>query len=218
MYFELLKRDEEVSALILGANECMSARGYTEHGLRHTGWVSHMASHILEQLGYSEKDMDLVKCAGLLHDIGNALTRHEHGSHSAILAYPILLRIGMPYADAVKVTSAIANHEEQSGHPVNILAAALVIADKSDVNRSRVDFSKQFDSADIHDRVNFAVRENTIDIDKEARIINSRFTMEESASVKDFLEIYAERMEMCEKSAKVLNATFHLYINGSKIN
>ena len=218
MYFELLKRDEEVSALILGANECMSARGYTEHGLRHTGWVAEMASRILDKLGYSQADMDLVKCAGLLHDIGNSLTRQNHGAYSAILAYPILLRIGMPYVDAVKVTSAIANHEEQSGHPVNILASALVIADKSDVNRTRVDFSKKFDSSDIHDRVNFAVRDNTIDIDTEARIINSRFTMEESASVMDFLEIYADRMEMCENAASILNATFHLYINGSKIN
>jgi metal-dependent HD superfamily phosphatase/phosphodiesterase len=216
-YFEQVKQNEELRELIDASGRFLAAMDYTEHGLRHANYVSYTAGKILSELGYSDREVDLARIAGLLHDVGNVVNRHNHGCHSATLIYPILKAIGMPMQDITTILFAIGNHEEQIGTPVDPVSSALIIADKSDAHRTRVHRYK-YNPGDIHDRVNISIKKNVVEVDREKRTISSKFYMDNRSSVMEFFEIYLSRIEMSERAAEKLNCEFNLYINDVLIN
>jgi len=214
---ENIKNNKEIIALIDSSTKCLEAMCYTEHGLRHANIVSNMAGKILAALNYPEKDVELVKIAGYIHDVGNAINRKNHGITGALLVYPILKDMGMPLEDINLITSAIGNHEEEIGTSVNHISAALIVADKSDAHRTRVR-KDNFDPDDIHDRVNYSIKKNFLEVDASTRSISSKFYMTNHSSVMEFFQIYLTRIDMSEKAAKFLNCTYNLYINDVRIN
>ena len=216
-YLEAVKKDEEINGLIEASGEALKAMKYTEHGMRHACYVSSTAGKILRELGYGNEEVELAMIAGYVHDIGNAVNRCDHGLTSANLVYPILKRLGMDYKSAVKVITAIGNHEEEIGSIVSVTTAALVIADKADAHRTRV-LRDRFDADDIHDRVNFSIRKSFVQIDKDAKVISSKIYMDNSSSVMDYLKIYLKRIVMSEKAAHFLGCEFRLVINDVQIN
>ncbi len=215
--FEDVKNNSEIQALIKGASHVLNVMNYTEHGLRHVGYVSRTAHMILKKLGFDDKTAELAKIAGYIHDVGNMINRKNHGITAATLVYPILRDMGMPLDDVCEICSAVGNHEEEIGWVVNPIAAALIIADKSDAHRTRVKrINQHFD--DIHDRVNYSIRKNIVLVDSETKIISIKFYMDNSSSVMDYLKIFLPRMVMCEKAANFLGCAFRLYINDIIIN
>jgi metal dependent phosphohydrolase len=171
---EDLKKNPKVKALILKADKNLEKLGYTEHGERHVSWVSKNAGRIMRKLGYPERRAQLAEIAGYLHDIGNVVNRIGHESIGALLAKDILLEMGMPFEEVLEVMAAIGNHHEESGYPVSDIAAALILADKADVHRTRVrpqNRTQHAISMDIHDRVNYAATLSRIEIDPNSRII-----------------------------------------------
>ena len=215
--YEDVRNNKEISLMIDGSNHVLSAMKYTEHGLRHVGYVSRTAYMILDKLGYDEKTKELAIIAGYVHDVGNMINRKDHGVTGALLIYPILKEMGMPLEDVCTVCTAVGNHEEEIGNVVNEIAAALVIADKSDAHRTRVKrINDRVD--DIHDIVNYSIRKNIVLVDGEKRIISVKFYMDNSSSVMDYLKIFLPRMVMSEKAAKFLGCEFRLYINNVIIN
>ena len=212
-----VKKDEKLSTLIHAANKMLEAIGYTEHGPRHVGFVSVTARAILEKLHYPERVCELAAIAGWVHDVGNSVNRMNHGITGGVMLFPLLQEIGMPLDEVLTVVGAVGNHEEQNGKVVSAVSAALVIADKSDAHRTRVR-KNVYNPDDIHDRVNYAIRENNVDVDAEERVIRFAITMDESSSVMDFMEIYLTRMQMCEEAANFLGCRFELVVNGLNIN
>ena len=181
------------------------------------GYVSDTASRILRCLGYDEHMVELAAIAGWVHDVGNAINRHNHGANGAILLYPVLREMGMPINDVVAIITAVGNHEEHNGFISSPVSAALAIGDKSDAHKSRVRGGKP-DPTDIHDRVNFAIQENKVTIDCENKVIRQSLTMDDTSSVMEYLTIYLERIQMCEAAADFLGQRFELLINGSRVN
>ena len=183
--------------------------------LKHIGIVSEIAGNILEELGYSEREIELARIAGYLHDIGNSINRMDHAHTGAILAYDILKRLGMPLEDAAEIMMAIGNHDENSGTAVSTVSAALILADKSDVHRSRVR-NENLSRFDIHDRVNYAVEEAKVEVDTENKKIYLKLKIDtEICPVIKYFEIFLDRMLMCKKAASYLDVWFHLEINGA---
>lgn len=217
MTLQEIKQNESIRALVHAGNKYLEAMGYTDHGPRHVGYVSDTASRILRCLGYDEHQVELAAIAGWVHDVGNAINRHNHGANGAILLYPVLREMGMPVADVVSIITAVGNHEEHNGFISSPISAALAIGDKSDAHKSRVRNGKP-DPTDIHDRVNFAIQENKVTIDCDNKVIRQSLTMDETSSVMEYLTIYLERIQMCEAAAEVLGQRFELYINGSPVN
>ncbi|MCD5407145.1 MAG: HD domain-containing protein [Desulfotomaculum sp.] len=214
---EDIKANPVIDTCIKKGNQFLGVMGYTEHSYRHVKIVSETARLIMKELGYSQYDIELAAIAGYIHDIGNVISRNEHGISGANIAFPILLQMGMIPDDVATVVSAIANHEEQHGHPVTPVAAALIIADKSDVHRSRV---RNTDKAnfDIHDRVNYAVERVAVDVYEKERIIAMRLAVDiDMCPVVEYFEIFLSRMLLCRRAAKHLNCSFELIINGSKL-
>ena len=208
-----LRADRYISTLIARANDHLSAVGYTEHGHRHAGLVASIARNILKWLEHPERDAELAAMAAYLHDIGNVVARDRHWLTSATMALPYLLGLGMDPDEALTIANAIANHEESSGDISSPVAAAVVIADKSDVHRSRV---QNPDPArfDIHDRVNHAVERSFVRVDCPARSIALELTIDtESASVMEYFEIFLSRMVLCRNAAGSLGCTFELVVN-----
>ncbi|MCL2432991.1 MAG: HD domain-containing protein [Clostridia bacterium] len=216
--FEDVKQCPEINTLLLWANGMLETLGYTEHGLRHTGYVSATTAEILRTLGHPERVVELGAIAGWVHDVGNGINRKNHGLNGAVVLFPVLKDMGFPIEEICEITSAVGNHEEQTGHPVTPIAAALILADKSDAHRTRVRRGDRFNPNDIHDRVNYAIRSNSLRVDEENRIVRYRVRMDATSSVMEFLQIYMSRMEMSEKAAKVLGCTYQLSINGMRIN
>ena len=214
---EQIKNNKEIVTLILSSCKSLEAMSYTEHGLRHANIVSSLTGKILQALGYSEREVELGKIAGYIHDVGNAINRKNHGISGALLIYPLLIKIGMPYEDVTTIISAVGNHEEEIGTTVNAVSAAVIIADKSDAHRTRVR-KGQYDPDDIHDRVNYSIKKNILEIDSKSRTILSKFFMTDDSSVMEFFQIYLSRIDMSEKAAKFLNCTFKLFINNVRIN
>ena len=215
MNLEEIKKDEEIEILIETAEKQLTALGYTEHGKRHIGIVSELAGRILEELGYSSKEVELAKIAGYLHDIGNAINRVDHAHNGAILAYNILKRLGMSIEDAAEIMMAIGNHDEATGTAVSVISAALILADKSDVHRSRVR-NENLSRFDIHDRVNYAVEEAKVEIDALERKLYLKLKIDiDICPVMKYFEIFLERMIMCKRAAAFLNIWFHIEINGA---
>lgn len=217
MTLQEIKQNESIRALVHAGNKYLEAMGYTDHGPRHVGYVSDTASRILRCLGYDEHQVELAAIAGWVHDVGNAINRHNHGANGAILLYPVLREMGMPITDVVSIITAVGNHEEHNGFISSPISAALAIGDKSDAHKSRVRNGKP-DPTDIHDRVNFAIQENKVTIDCDNKVIRQSLTMDETSSVMEYLTIYLERIQMCEAAAEVLGQRFELYINGSPVN
>ncbi len=212
-----IKHNEKIKAYIKKADESLLALGFTEHSLAHVGLVASRAEYILKTLGYSDKDIELVKIASHLHDIGNIVNRREHSQSGAVMAFRILDNLNMDAEDIATIVSAIGNHDEGEGEAVNVVAAALIIADKSDVRRTRV---RNIDRTkfDIHDRVNYSVYESDIEINEEKTEIALKLKIDtEISAVMDYFEIFLNRMLMCKKAAKALKLEFKLIINDQTI-
>lgn len=211
--FNEVKKNEKIKAYIKKADESLLALGYTEHSFAHVGLVSERAGYILKTLGYSEHDIELVKIASHLHDIGNIVNRKEHSQSGAVMAFRILDNMDMDANDIATIVTAIGNHDEGDGEAVNAVAAALIIADKSDVRRSRVR-NNDITNFDIHDRVNYSVIESKLEINDEKTTVTLMLKIDtEISSVMNYFEIFLNRMIMCKKAAKMLNLEFKLVIN-----
>ncbi|HLO02524.1 MAG TPA: HD domain-containing protein [Symbiobacteriaceae bacterium] len=215
--FEMVREDEETKVYITKAKEMLAAIGYTEHGLRHVGLVAHRAMRLLERFGYEPRRIELVGIAGLLHDIGNVVNRRNHGQTSALMAQRILSRMGMDFEEIAEVMAAIGNHEEEVGNAVNDIAAALILADKSDVHRSRV-YNRDFAQFDIHDRVNYACTHSDLVADLEAKIVRLELTIDTTIiALMEYFEIFLVRMVMCRRAADRLGCQFELSMNGVRL-
>ncbi|NLM40305.1 MAG: HD domain-containing protein [Firmicutes bacterium] len=212
-----VKRHPFVDAFVAQADANLAALGYTEHGKRHVGLVSSIARNILLDLDYPERTAELAAIAGYLHDIGNSVSRVHHGPIAALLVAPILKEMQMPPAEIAQVLSAIGNHEEETGHPVNAVSAALILADKSDVHRTRIR-NKELVAFDIHDRVNYAAVKSSLEVNKDERIIRLRLTIEtEICPIMEYFEIFLQRMLMCRRAAEFLDCEFKLDINDTQL-
>ena len=211
--FNEVKNNEKIKAYIKKADESLLALGYTDHSFAHVGLVSERAGYILEELGYSAHDVELVKIASYLHDIGNIVNRKEHSQSGAVMAFRILDNMDMDAEDIATIVTAIGNHDEGDGEAVNAVSAALIIADKSDVRRTRVR-NIDMTNFDIHDRVNYSVIRSSLEINSEKTVITLNLKIDtEISSVMNYFEIFLNRMVMCKKAAKELNLEFKLVIN-----
>lgn len=214
---ENIKTNEIVNSFIQAANDYLGAIGYTEHGYRHVSMVSSMAEGILASLGYPKRLQELAAIAGYVHDMGNVINRQDHGQSSALISLHILRQIGLTPDEVALIISAVGNHEEEIGEPVNPVAAALMIADKSDVHKTRVRNPNMI-SVDIHDRVNYAVDRSFLQVDKENKIISLHLNIDTKISqVIEYFEIFMSRMTMCKAAAKFLDCKFELIINERKL-
>jgi hypothetical protein len=210
-----VRADAEVRSLIDGANEVMRAMGYTEHGHRHVGIVSGITRYLLEGLGADAREVELGTIAGYLHDIGNVINRIGHPVSGANIAYSILRRMGMEPAEIAPILGAIGNHEETAGTPTSTMGAALIIADKGDVHRSRVQ-NPILESFDIHDRVNYAVERSRVTMDPSTKAVQLDLEIDTSfASVMEYFEIFLSRMVMCRRAAALFGYRFGLVVNGT---
>ena len=215
--FEEIRKNLDIKTYIKKADESLSALGYTEHSFPHVLKVSDVSARILATLGYPERDIELVRIAGYMHDIGNLVNRIEHSQSGAVMAFRILDNLGMETEDVADIVAAIGNHDEGTGVPISPIAAALILADKSDVRRSRVR-NRDVPSFDIHDRVNYSVQSADIRIDEKKENITLLLTVDNSfSSVMDFFEIFMERMILCRKAALKLGLQFKLSINGQSL-
>lgn len=212
-----IRQHEDIQALIRAGNRYLEALGYTDHGPRHVSYVSRTASSILRALGYSQREVELAAIAGWVHDVGNSVNRHDHGPNGAVMLLPILRGMGMDMNDVMEIITAVGNHEEQSGFVSSAVSAALVLGDKSDAHKTRVRGGRP-DPNDIHDRVNFSIQENRVEVDRRERVIRHELTMDESSSVMEYLQIYHSRIVMCEQAARFLKCSFALVINGQVVN
>lgn len=215
--YEDVKNNEEVNALIERGNEVLKTMGYTEHSKTHATKVAVTAGSILEQLGYNEREIELAKIAGYMHDIGNSINRYDHAQSGALLAYQILKDMGMPLEDILYVITAIGNHDEGTGTAIDVISAALILGDKTDVRRNRVQ-NNVMSTFDIHDRVNYSVLSSDLEIDAENKVIQMNMEIDsEIYSVMEYFEIFLGRMVMSKKAAQVLGCTFKLVANGSQL-
>lgn len=215
--FEKIKQSADIKTYITKADESLRALGYTEHSFAHVGKVSENAAYILTTLGYDERTVELARIAGYLHDIGNLVNRADHSQSGAVMAFRILDNLGMPADEIATVVTAIGNHDEGTGVPVNPVAAALIIADKSDVRRSRVRNS-DISSFDIHDRVNYSVEESHLSISEDKRRVILTLKIDSDISkVMDYFRIFIGRMEMSRHAATALGLEFSLVINGQEL-
>lgn len=213
----MLKESEEVKCLVATADRQLKEMGYTEHSFRHLNHVSKTAANILSELGFSQREIELAEIAGYLHDIGNAINRTDHAHSGAILAYEVLLRKGMSYTEACEIMLAIGNHDENSGTAVSKISAALILADKSDVHRSRVQ-NTDFATFDIHDRVNYAVEKSVLTVDNENKSATLQIHIDTKiCPVMDYFEIFLTRMTMCRRAAAYLGLVFELIINENRL-
>ncbi len=215
--YQDVKNDETIKTYIKKADESLIALGFTEHSFAHVNKVSNTAAYILEELKFDKKQIELAKIAGYLHDIGNLVNRVDHSQSGALMAFRILSNMGMPPEDLATVVTAIGNHDEGTGVPVNPVSAALILADKTDVRRSRVRNS-DLPTFDIHDRVNYSVEsaELTINTEQNEILLSLKIDTRYS-SVMDYFEIFLGRMIMCRKAAECLNLKFALNINNQQV-
>lgn len=214
---ERVKENPHVKAFIQKGDENLEAMGFTEHSFRHTKLVADQARQILLDLGYGEREAELAAMAGYLHDIGNVVGRHNHEHIGAVMVFKIFADMGMPPEEIAVVISAIGNHDEREGHPVNPASAAVILADKSDVHRTRVR-NKDFSTFDIHDRVNYAVVDSRLSVNTEKKVITLTLKIDKSIStVMEYFEIFLTRMVLCRRAADFLGFTFSLVINDSRL-
>lgn len=212
-----VRAHEAVQTFISLADRYLGEIGYTEHGFRHAGLVSKIAYNVLHRLDFDERLCELAAISGYLHDLGNFVSRTMHSQTGATITYDILKELGMSYGEIGVVMAAIGNHEEEFGHPVNAPGAALIVADKSDVHRSRVRV-KDPTHFDIHDRVNHAVDHSFLRVDHAARTLTLELSIDtELAEVMEYFEIFLSRMVMCRRAAEFLDCRFKIDINGAQL-
>ena len=215
--YKEIKNNEAIKAYIKKADESLCALGFTEHSFAHVGLVAKRAEYILSELGYDAHTIELAKIASHLHDIGNIVNRREHSQSGAVMAFRILDNLDMSPEDIATIVTAIGNHDESEGEAVNEVSAALILADKSDVRRTRVRNS-DMTKFDIHDRVNYSVYESDLKVDKEKRAVTLLLKIDtEISSVMNYFEIFLARMLMCKKAALKLGLEFKLIINEQEI-
>lgn len=214
--FEKIKSDAAIRTYIKKADDSLYALGFTEHGFAHVTRTAELAGQLLEAFGYSEREVELAKIAGFMHDIGNLVNRVEHSQSGAVMAFRILDKLGMPPEEISEVVTAIGNHDEGTGVPVSPLAAALILADKSDVRKTRVRCDDAY--FDIHDRVNYSVESSVLRVDTTKSFIILELTVNtELCAIMDYFEIFLERMLLCRKAAETLGSRFTLIINGQQL-
>ncbi|MFO7637351.1 MAG: HD domain-containing protein [Clostridia bacterium] len=211
--FKNVRDNTEINCLLKTADKQLKILGYTEHSFRHVGLTARNAGRILSELRYNEREIELARIAGYLHDIGNAVNRVDHAHSGAIISYDILIRMGMEPEEAAEIMLAIGQHDENTGTAVSPIAAAIILADKADVHRSRV-YNRDILAFDIHDRVNYAVESSKILVSHESKTATLDLIIDtEICPVMDYFEIFIYRMNMCKKAAEFLGLTFHLIIN-----
>lgn len=217
MTFEEIEKNETIRAYISKADESLVALGYTEHSFAHVTHVAAMAGYLLETLGYDAHTVELAKIAGYLHDIGNLVNRIEHSQSGAVMAFQILTSLGFGAEDVATIVTAIGNHDEGTGRPVSPMAAALILADKSDVRRSRVR-NQDKSTFDIHDRVNYSVTKAELKINESKTLIKLKLHIDTRyGSVMDYFEIFLNRMTLCRRAAETLGLQFKLIINEQQL-
>lgn len=215
--YKEIQTNEEILALIHKGNANLMILGYTDHSQAHSGLVASRAATILAQLGYSEQEQELARIAGFMHDIGNAVNRKNHAEYGGILADSILQKLSCPLEDRITIMSAIAHHDESTGGATDVVSAALIIADKTDVRRNRVCTTDKT-AFDIHDRVNYAVTGNTLNIDSDAKKITLELEIdEEFCTMYEYFDIFLQRMLMSRSAAELLGMKFRLVVNGNKV-
>ena len=215
--YEEITKNESIRTYIIRADESLAALGFTEHSFAHVTHVAETAGYILRTLGYDERTVELAKIAGYLHDIGNLVNRKDHAQSGAVMAWSILNDMGCDAAELATIVTAIGNHDEGTGVPVNIVAAAMILADKADVRRSRVR-NQDISKFDIHDRVNYSVKKAILKINEEKTIVKLKLTVDTKyGSVMDYFEIFMTRMILCRKAAEKLGLQFKLIINEQQL-
>ena len=215
--FEAVKQSQEIQTYITQADASLLALGYTEHSFAHVGRCAKVAGDLLQDLDCDGTTVELCRIAAYMHDIGNVVNRNDHAQTGAVMAFRILDKMGMPPADVAAVITAIGHHDDSTAYPVNAVAAALILADKTDVRRSRVR-NKDVTSFDIHDRVNYAVEESVTRLDRTAGTFTLTLTINtQVCPVMDYFEIFLQRMILCRKAAEFFQLTFHLDINGQNL-
>ena len=214
--FEDVKNNEAIRTYIKKADESLIALGFTEHSFAHVGRVAAVASSILEELGYSKREAELAKIASYMHDIGNIVNRVEHAQSGAVMTFRILDNMGADPEDIATIVTAIGNHDEATAFPVNPIAAALILGDKTDVRYTRVR-NRDISTFDIHDRVNFSVKESRVEIEKGSHIELKLKVDIGFCAVMDYFEIFLGRMILCRKAAEKLGVEFRLSINGQRM-
>ncbi len=217
MTFQEIRNNEEVCALLNKGDHNLGVLGYTDHSEAHCLLVSERAAYILRKLGYSAHEQELARIAGFMHDIGNAINRTHHAEIGALLANDILKHTDMPMADRIAVISAIGQHDESTGHSMDPISAALILADKTDVRRNRVR-TKDAASFDIHDRVNYAVTGSALKADTEEKLLALNLQIDEKiCTMYEYFDIFLNRMLMCRGAAEMLGYQFRLTVNGGKV-
>ena len=212
--YEDVKRSEEIRTYITQADASLIALGYTEHSFAHVTRCAEVAGDLLAELGYDEHQIELCKIAAYMHDIGNVVNRHDHNVSGATMAFRILDNMGMEPEDVAAVITAIGHHDDDTAFPVNAIAAALILADKTDVRRSRVR-NRETINFDIHDRVNYAVERSEVSLDRDSKTFTLSLSINtEVCAVMDYFEIFLQRMLLCRKAAGFFGLTFKLDING----
>ncbi len=215
--YKYIKQNPDIMEYITRADKALEALGYTEHSFAHVEKAAHVAAMILETLGYDERTVELARIAAMMHDIGNVINRIDHAQSGAVMAFRLLDNLSMPANEICSIISAIGNHDEGTGQPLDPISAALIIGDKTDVRRSRVRNSDLL-TFDIHDRVNYAVEFSKVSFseDKSAIILELQIDTKIS-SVVEYFEIFLARMLLCKKASKYLGVTFKMIVNGSSI-
>lgn len=217
MTYEEMKKDEAIRTYITQADASLEALGFTEHSFQHVCRVAEMTGYILETMGYPQRMAELGRIAGYLHDIGNLVNRVDHSQSGAIMAFRILDKRNFDPKECSLIVTAIGNHDEGTGVPVNALAAALILADKSDVRRSRVR-SKEMAAFDIHDRVNYSVTDSKLEINEAHTTVTLKLSVDTQFSpVLDYFAIFTNRMLLCRQAAKTLGMQFRLIINEQQL-
>ena len=215
--YETIRKDEAIQTYITRADESLAALGFTEHSFAHVCHVADMAGYILTTMGYDERTVELAKIAGYLHDIGNLVNRSEHSQSGAVMAWTLLQSMGCDPGELATIVTAIGNHDEGTGVPVNPVAAALILADKADVRRSRVR-NQEISTFDIHDRVNYSVKKSELKIYSYRTLVKLKLTVDTRyGSVMDYFEIFLGRMVLCRKAAERLGLQFKLIINEQQL-
>ena len=215
--YEEITKSEAIKTYIIRADESLGALGFTEHSFAHVMHVAEMAGYILQTMGYNERTVELAKIAGYLHDIGNLVNRKDHSQSGAVMAWSILNDMGCDPGEMATIVTAIGNQDEGTGVPVNAVAAAMILADKADVRRSRVR-NTDMSTFDIHDRVNYSVKKSALKINEEKTLVKLKLTIDTKfGSVMDYFEIFMQRMILCRKAAEKLGLQFKLIINEQQL-
>ncbi|MHB1154231.1 MAG: HD domain-containing protein [Eubacteriales bacterium] len=215
--YEIIKNDESIRTYIKKADEALGALGYTEHSFAHVTKVADTANYILSTLGYSKAECEIAQIAGFLHDIGNLINRVDHAQSGAIMAFRLLDHLKATPDEIAVIIGAIGNHDESTAVAVSPAAAALILADKTDVRVSRVR-NQDVTTFDIHDRVNYSVKQSKLVISDDKQIIELKLTIDTAfSSVMDYFEIFIGRMILCRKAAEKLGMKFKLNINGQQL-